>query len=188
MNAMEIQLADHIRATIAPALAAVDVPHLVIGGLATGAYLPGRATRDIDILIAASDVTRAMAALERAGARLCGPLIATIGGGTIWVLLDGTEIDLIVSGSPWVARALATPRAWDRMALIDLPYLVVAKMLPGRPRDEDDIAGMLAHADGDALAAVRRVVATELPERVDDVDAYLFIGLAGRAVEPVFVH
>ncbi len=165
-------LAQRVASAITPVL---GVPYIVVGGIAVGRYLPGRTTSDIDILIRQTDFAQATRNLTTAGNRVHDAL--TIGG-TSWTLPDGTNLDVLMSTAAWAKHALTAPRVWHGVRLIDLPYLIVMKLAAGRARDELDIAGMLAHASDDALNAVRRVVAVELPERAQDVESYLFIGRA----------
>ncbi len=155
----------------------LTVPYLVVGGVATSYYLPGRVTRDIDILVRLSDAAQATRDLMDAGCCLRGALSI---GGTAWTLPDGTGLDALSQASPWVRRALAAPHQQDGVPLIDLPYLIVMKLAAGRARDELDVEGMLAYASDDALADVRRVVAAEMPARAQDVESYLFIGRVER--------
>jgi hypothetical protein len=171
-------LARRVASTVAPAL---GVPHLVVGGVATSYYLPGRVTRDIDILVQAADGAQVARALIGAGCRLQGALSI---GGSAWTLPDGTGLDVLALASPWVRRALAAPHRQDGVDLIALPYLVLMKLAAGRMRDEVDVEGMLAYAPDDALADVRRVVAAEMPERAPDLESHLFIGRAEHGDRP----
>ncbi len=155
----------------------LTIPYLVVGGIAASYYMPGRITSDIDILIHEADAAQAMRDLTAAGANLHGAL--TIAG-TSWTLDDGIGLDLLTSRAPWLARAFAAPRSWQGISLIDIPYLIAMKMVSGRRRDEADVVGMLAYAPDDALTRVRHVVGTEMPGRVEDLEAYLFIGRAER--------
>ncbi len=125
------------------------------------------------------DVNAAQAArnLAAAGAHLCGALSI---GGTSWTL-GGIDLDVLPSRARWISRAFATGRPWQGTLLIDLPYLVLMKLAAVRHQDETDIAAMLAHASDDVLAKVRRVVVADAPERVEDLEAYLYIGRAERA-------
>ncbi len=169
-----IALARLARSTLALRL---SIPYLVVGGIAASYYMPGRITSDIDILIHEADAAQAMHDLTAAGANLHGAL--TIAG-TSWTLDDGIGLDLLTSRAPWIARAFAAPRSWQGIPLIDLPYLAMLKMVSGRRRDEADVTGMLAYATDDALMRVRHLVSAEMPGRVEDLEAYLFIGRAER--------
>ncbi len=167
-------LTRHVASTVAPAL---GVPHLIVGGIAVGRYLPERTTSDIDILIHDAHAAQAARNLAAAGAHLCGALSI---GGTSWTL-GGIDLDVLPSRARWISRAFATGRPWQGTLLIDLPYLVLMKLAAVRHQDETDIAAMLAHASDDVLAKVRRVVVADAPERVEDLEAYLYIGRAERA-------
>jgi len=168
-----VALARCIASTVAPAL---GVPHLVVGGIAVGRYLPERTTSDIDILIHDAHAAQAARNLATAGAHLCGALSI---GGTSWTL-GGIDLDVLTSRARWISRAFATGRSWQGTLLIDLPYLILMKLAAARHQDETDIAAMLAHASDDVLAEVRRVVAANAPERVEDLEAYLYIGRAEK--------
>jgi hypothetical protein len=166
-------LARRVASTVAPAL---GIPHLVVGGIAVGRYLPERTTSDIDILIRDAHAAQAARNLAAAGAHLCGALSI---GGTSWTL-GGIDLDVLTSRARWISRAFATGRSWQGTLLIDLPYLILMKLAAARHHDETDIAAMLAHASDDVLVEVRRVVAADAPERVEDLEAYLYIGRAEK--------
>jgi hypothetical protein len=72
--------------TLSPVLFAV------VGGVATRLYMPERMTRDLAIVIAASDATTAQARLRAGGFRLAGNL--SLVRGTTRVGADGQEDDL----------------------------------------------------------------------------------------------
>jgi hypothetical protein len=60
----------------------IDVPYVIVGGVATRLYMPERITDDLGILVHASEEERAYAALLGHGSRQLGDL--SIGGAEYW--------------------------------------------------------------------------------------------------------
>lgn len=160
----------------APDLAAIieSVRFVVVGGIATRLYMPERVTEDLDILILAQDAGRVHLDLDRTGARMVGKLSI---GGTSWILLDGTRLDVIESAQPWVTQALEQPNMGpDRLPVISLPYLVVMKLQSSRGVDVGDLTRMLGGADEQSLQEIRQTVATYEPDAVDDLEGFIQVG------------
>jgi hypothetical protein len=138
--------------------ALAQVPHAVAGAVATGAYAPERATRDIDIVVVSHAARRAEHALRAAGWRMTGTLALV--RGTSWQDQDGHELYLIALSELWAAEAVEAARN-NRVAgipTLPLPYLVFMKLQAGRTIDLADVSRMLGRAAGDQIEAAREVV------------------------------
>ena len=83
----------------------------IAGAVATRAYMPERATRDLDIVVLLSDEKRATQALHDAGYTKSGELAIP---GSSWRAPSGQEVDLLtVDGSRWSdALERAVRRIW----------------------------------------------------------------------------
>jgi hypothetical protein len=149
-------------------------PYVVVGAVATRLYMPERATRDVDILVRATDGPSIRGELARAGAEKRAE--RSIGGAS-WRLQDGTELDVIESPAPWVDAAISGPQAGpEGLPYIDLPYLVLMKLQVSRAQDIADVSRMLGGADERTLESVRVVVQTYIPDAVEDVESLITLG------------
>jgi hypothetical protein len=156
--------------------------YVIIGGLATAAYSPGRLTEDIDILVSTTTAPQVRTELEGLGATWVGPL--SIGGAT-YQLPSGLMLDVVESSAPWLAAALrSSHQTPSGFPVIALPYLVVLKLDAGRERDLTDIAQMLGQAPEPQLAIVRQVVTKYLPEQATDLESLIQLGQLEAKVKP----
>ena len=74
-------------------------------------------------------------------------------------------------------EALKSPNyAVDGLPIIDLPYLVLMKLMAGRSQDIADISRMLGCAENLQLQAVRSVINLYLPSAVDDLESLVILG------------
>lgn len=152
----------------------VDIPWVIIGGVATRAYMPERATRDLDILVRRADGDavwrRLRAAGYRYGSRLAVP-------GFLVHSPEGVEVDVILGDYPWLSEALAQPRR-DAAGypVLDLPFLVLMKMMASRGRDIGDLTTMLGLASEAELNRVREIVARYAPYDTDDLETLIYLG------------
>lgn len=145
-----------------------------MGAVATWLYMPQRATRDVAILIRASDAPAIAEELQHAGFIQTGPLSI---GGTSWQAPNGAMLDVLESEAPWIGEALANPNiAPDGLPVIALPYLVLLKLEAGRGQDLADIQRMLGQADEQALQAVRDVVRMYRPADLEDLESLISLG------------
>ena len=78
----------------------------IIGGVATRAYMPERVTKDMDILVRATDGDEAIDRLKRAGYVVISKLAVP---GYLLRSSDGIELDVLFGGYPWLEGALAHP-------------------------------------------------------------------------------
>lgn len=155
-----------------------DVPWVIVGGVATRAYMPERMTKDMDILIQKEDGQRVIDIFLAAEFELISELAIP---GYLLQSPDGVQIDLLLGETPWLQTALANPQQ-DQAGypVIDLPYLVLMKLNAMRAQDWADITRMLGWANEDELDAVRAAVATYSPEDSEDLESLIFIGQKER--------
>lgn len=134
-------------------LAALDVPAMVIGGLAVAVRGRPRMTLDADVTIAA-DPANLPQILETAAS--CGfePRVsdppAFVQQTRVLPLqrrADGWEVDLVFAGSLYEEEAIGRATL-ESLGTVTLPVigaedLVIHKLLAGRPRDLEDAASVL---------------------------------------------
>jgi hypothetical protein len=156
------------------------IPWAVVGGVATRAYMPERATQDFDIAILSSDATSVAARLRGAGYTYHGPL--SIPGDT-WMAPDGTPVDVLEQGEGWWKEALAEAASnldEGGAPILPLPFLVVMKFLAGRSSDFWDISRMMVYATDDEIDAVRAAVARLTPPDLEDLESLVKQGRLER--------
>ena len=150
------------------------IPWVVVGGVATRAYMPERATKDLDILVRLQDEAEVQARLMSAGYKIVSRLAVP---GFLVCGPDGAEIDVILGSYPWLTEALKRvqhdPAGYP---VLDLPYLVIMKMISSRGRDVGDVTTMLGLASDTELARVRQVVARYTPDDLADLESLIFLG------------
>ncbi|MCA9981019.1 MAG: hypothetical protein KDD89_09300, partial [Anaerolineales bacterium] len=150
----------------------------IVGGVATRAYMPERATQDLDILVHERDHEQALVLLAEANYTDGGAL--SIPGRVLYSPAD-VEIDLLWSRDEWLDPALDNlaqdPAGYPVLAL---PYLVLMKLGASRVQDMADVSRMLGWADEEMLAEVRRVVARYNPADKDDLESLIFLGRQER--------
>lgn len=150
------------------------IPWVIIGGVATRAYMPERMTKDLDILVRHSDEVEVRDRLEAGGYRAVSPLAIP---GCLYRSADGTEIDVILGRYPWLDEALAHVRQDPAgYPVLDLPYLVLMKLAASRVQDAADISRMLGLAPEEELERVRTAVARYAPDDVNDVESLIYLG------------
>jgi len=150
------------------------VDWVLIGGVATRAYMPERVTKDMDILVRQADGEDVVGRLKRAGYTVVSKLAVP---GYLLQSPEGVELDILFGKSRWLDEALAHPEH-DAAGypVIGLPYLVMLKMAVNRGRDLGDLTTMLGWASDEALAKIREVVARYSPEDSGDLESLIFIG------------
>lgn len=152
----------------------IQVPYVIIGGVATRLYMPERMTDDLDILIHEDRAQRAYLDLIQGEAKRIGDLSI---GGTSWELPDKTILDIITSNRAWVNTALLHPRfGIDAQPVISLPYLVLMKLEASRTTDISDISRMLGQASDVDLDEVRKVVEMYDSNSVEDLESLIELG------------
>ncbi len=151
-----------------------DIEWVIVGGVATRAYMPERMTKDLDILINAADEATALSHLQTAGYEIVQPLAIA---GYVLRSDEGIEIDLLLGSHTWLEEALAQPEIDPAgYPVLGLPYLILMKMASSRGRDLGDITTMLGWADEETLDQVRAVVARYNAQDSEDLESLIFIG------------
>ena len=155
-----------------PDLAAILGPirWVLVGGIALRAYVPERATLDVDIIIHADDEPHARAAFVVARSTITGP--RTIGGFTAHPHDGAAPIDVLTSTARWLDDALTSPTP-DPAGLPAMPrrYLLLLKLQAGRTQDLADVQRLLRGTSPEERAAMRAVIQGHAAELVEDYDA-----------------
>lgn len=152
----------------------IQVPYVIIDGVATRLYMPERMTDDLDILIHEDRAEQAYLDLSRGQAKRMGDLSIS---GTSWELLDKTILDIITSDRVWVTTALLYPRIGaDGQPVISLSYLVLMKLEASRTTDISDISRMLGQASDMELDEARKVVEMYDPNSLEDLESLIQLG------------
>src|SRR5207248_1329930 len=151
-----------------------DLAWAIAGAVATRAYMPERATNDLDILVHQRDGETALERLQSAGFGLISPLAIP---GFALRSPEGQAVDLLLGDHPWIGEALAHP-AYDPAGypVLDLPYLVLMKLEASRVQDLGDLARMLGLAPVAELERVRSAVRRYAPEATDDLESLIYLG------------
>jgi hypothetical protein len=147
---------------------------VIVGGVATRAYMPERATKDMDLLIRPEDEKPVLSRLQAAGYEVVSPL--TMGG---WLARspEGVELDILLGHQEWLDEALAHPRLDPAgYPVIDLPYLVLMKMEASRSLDIGDLGRLLGLATEPELDRVRGVVRQYSPQDSKDLESLIYLG------------
>ena len=150
------------------------IPWAVVGGVATRAYMPERATRDLDILVRLSDGDEVQVRLRSAGYQIVSRLALP---GFLVRAPDGAEVDVILGSYPWLAEALKHVRHDPAgYPVLDLPYLVITKLAASHLQDIGDLSRMLGLATDSDLDRVRQAVARYAPDDVADLESLIYLG------------
>jgi hypothetical protein len=151
-----------------------DIPWAITGGVATRAYMPERSTQDIDIVLPRAECERAWAAFRDAGFHVASALDAPY---FVARSPEIPEVDVICVDFPWIPDALANPHT-DKagMPVLDLPYLIIMKLMANRGVDIGDMTRMLGLASDEDLDRVREAVQAHSPEDMDDLEALILLG------------
>lgn len=151
---------------------------VIVGGVATRAYMPERMTKDLDILVHQNNKDAVLAKLQQAGYQIIEQLAIP---GYSLRSPDGIEVDVLCGNDAWLKDALNQP-AHDSAGypVISLPYLILLKMDAQRAQDWADVSRMLGLASDAELDAVRAVVAQYTPEDSEDLESLIFIGKQER--------
>ena len=138
--------------------------------------MPERATRDMDVIVAAEDIAVARELLSNAGWQCTGDL--TIGG-TSWQSPDGKALDVLEGHSSWWPQAIAEAQTnldTQGLPILPLPYLVLMKFQSGRTVDIGDITRILGQADAAALDATRQLFQRHETEGLEDLESLILLG------------
>lgn len=147
---------------------------VIIGGVATRAYVPERLTKDLDILVRRRDGDEVIGRMKKAGYKLVSKLAVE---GYLMRSPDDLDVDILFGTYTWLDEALAHPEKDPAgYPAIGLPYLVMLKLAANRGRDLSDLYILLGWAEEERLAKVREIVAHYMPEEKDDLESIIFIG------------
>ena len=152
------------------------IPWAVAGAVATRAYMPERATSDLDVVVLPQDADRAAARLTAHRYTSGGPLPID---GRRWRNADGLPIDVLEGREPWWPEALAAGASngdVQGLPTLTLPYLVLMKLVASRLVDMGDLGRMLGLAADTQLADVRRIVSRYAPTLSEDLESLIQLG------------
>ena len=159
-----------------------DIPLVIVGGVATRAYMPERVTRDLDILVRHCDGKDVIDRLKQAS---CTIVSRQAMPGYLMRSPQGIDLDVIFGQYRWTEEALTHPEQDPAgYPVIGLPYLILMKMAATRAQDWADISRMLGWASDEDLDKVRAVVARYSPEDSGDLESLIFIGQKERQMPP----
>ncbi len=151
-----------------------DTPWVIVGTVATRAYMPEQMTQSLDILVRQEDGDEVRERLEEAGYTYETGLAVP---GFLVRSPEGTEVDVILGDYPWLDEALANPNQDPAgYPVLDLPYLVLMKMESSRLQDTADLSRMLGLASDEELDRVRKIVAHYAPTEMDDLESLIYLG------------
>jgi hypothetical protein len=151
-----------------------DIPWAVTGDVATRAYMPERATQDLDILIAHADAEKVHTRLRSAGFIFLQTLSI---GGTVWRTPQGILLDVIESTEPWVTDALCQTQTDPQgLPVLSLPYLVLIKVQSSRTQDLADASRMLGLAAEEQRQATRQVFTRWFRDALEDLESLISLG------------
>ena len=151
-----------------------DIPWVIIGDVATRAYMPERVTKDLDVLISRTDGEKAVILLQEAGYKVISRLAVP---GYLLQAPGGTEMDVLFGDYAWLDEALANPESDPAgYPVIGLPYLILLKLAANRARDVGDMTTMLGWASEDEQDKVREIIARYSPEDSDDLESLIYLG------------
>ncbi len=133
---------------------AAHMPYVVVGGIAASLLGRPRLTQDVDALAIAAEADWARVLSEAAPWRLVarGPDPLAFARRTRVLLLrhepTGIDLDVIFAGMPFEAEAVTRGTEVDvggvRMRLPRVEDLLIMKAIAHRPKDLEDIHGLLA--------------------------------------------
>lgn len=141
-------------AKLGRALDSAGIPYMVIGGQAVLLHGEPRLTRDIDITLGvdASELKRVRQAMEGIGLTPSVADVETFVRSTnVFPVSDpatGLRVDLIFSFTPYESEAIrrAVGVVFDDVTVrfASVEDLIIHKLVAGRARDIEDVAGLLA--------------------------------------------
>jgi hypothetical protein len=148
-----MQLYQTLLARLARTLDGAGISYMVIGGQAVLVHGEPRLTRDIDVTVGcdARELSRILSVIKAAGLQ---PSIAGIEEfvrrTNVLPLADETtaiRVDLIFSFTPYeteaIRRSITVPFADTLVHFAAVEDLIIHKLVAGRPRDIEDVRGVL---------------------------------------------
>ena len=158
------------------------VPFIVVGDVATRAYAPERATKDIDFMVVHDRFAGGVRQLRKHGFVKHKDLFfpnSSLGlYGEAWAK-GGLEVDIISSPQEWCEQAFCG-RVEDQTGLrvIPLSYLVLMKFDSARGIDQADLTRMLGPLDEENIERIIEVLERHCadPSMADEVRQYAQLG------------
>jgi hypothetical protein len=136
-----------------------DIPFAVAGGFAVIEHGYERFTKDVDLLVFARDLSRAMKVLRAAGFRGGRTPI----GAKLRDERTGVDVDLLGTAFGGDERVLARcTRARRLLPVIPVTHLILMKLEAGRSQDDADVVELLKA--GASPATVGRYLSRTWPE------------------------
>lgn len=147
---------------------------VVVGGVATRAFMPERVTKDLDILVHARDGEDVIVELENIGYQRISRLAVP---GALMRSPDGVEVDVIFGNYVWLDEALDNPTTDPAgLPVLDLPFLIAMKMDSGRVRDLGDVTTMIGWNSESEINRVREVIKRYFPDELPDLESMILLG------------
>jgi predicted nucleotidyltransferase len=154
---------------VAGALDSRGIPYMVIGGQAVLVYGEPRMTRDIDVTLGLG--TESLNRIEEVASSLGLKILPSshaqfVRDRMVLPCADpdtGFRVDFIFSFTPFERQAIDRARS-VRVGLTDVRFaspedLIIHKMVAGRPRDEEDVRGILLETAGIDLGYIEKWLA-----------------------------
>jgi len=149
-----MQLYQTLLAKLARTLDGAGISYMIIGGQAVLLHGEPRLTRDIDVTLGcdASELAHILSVVKAASLQPSVEGIDEFVRRTnVLPLTDGTtaiRVDLIFSFTPYeteaIRRSIAVPFADTNVHFAAVEDLIIHKLVAGRPRDIEDVRGVLA--------------------------------------------
>jgi hypothetical protein len=155
---------------------------VIIGGVATRAYMVERMTKDMDVLVHHTDGEEVINRLRQAGFTVVSRLAVA---GYLLRSPDGQEVDVLFGKQKWLIEVLSHPeRDAAGYPAISFPYLVLLKVGAARPQDWADVSRMAGVASEEQLAEARKIVARYSPEDSEDLESLILLGKREMEMPP----
>jgi hypothetical protein len=166
--------------SLAALLEEMNLPAMVIGGLAVAVHGLPRMTRDADVTVALEldQLQRALNAAQKTGfaARVSDPFKFAADTNVLPLQRtdDGWEVDIILAGSPYELEAISSAQqivlGGVALPIISAQDLLIHKIIAGRPRDLDDAVSVVQRKREHLDIEFVRNFLFELAEAVADDD------------------
>lgn len=160
-------------ATLVQRLAARGLDYMVIGGFANLHWGEPRTTLDLDVTVVASDADLVDAAGEIGTVLVPDPADFLDRSRVLPIrLADGTRVDLVAASLSFELDAVARAHTLDiegvAVRVCSPEDLIIHKVVSERPRDQEDVAGILARRratlDLSRLQAAVETLSSELDD------------------------
>ena len=155
-------------ANLARAFRAADLPYMVIGGQAVLLYGEARLTRDVGVTlgVAPDRLADVLGVVEHVGLQPLvepGPFVAKTLVLPCEEAETGIRVDLVFSLPGYERKAMERTNGvevgGEKVQFASVEDLLVHKLVAGRPRDLEDVRGVLLRQPGADLGYVRRWLA-----------------------------